>query len=87
MPITDSAKKALRGSRRKRDVNLARKKILTTTIKTFKKLLSEKKAKEAREYFSSVQQALDKAAKNGLLKANTVARKKSRFVATLKKLG
>ena len=87
MPITTSAKKALRGSRRKREVNLARKKVLTQTVKTFRKLLSDKKAKEAREYFSQVQQALDKAVKTGLLKANTVARKKSRFVAAIKKLG
>ncbi len=85
MPITSSAKKALRGSLRKKAVNLVRKKSVTDVVKKFKKLVSEKKIKEAKEIFPQVQKALDKSAKTGILKKNAVARKKSRFVAMLKK--
>lgn len=86
MPITTSAKKALRGSLRKRAVNLTRKKSVTDVVKKFKKLVTEKKVKEAKVLFPEVQKALDKSAKTGLIKKNAASRKKSRFVAMLKKV-
>jgi small subunit ribosomal protein S20 len=86
MPITESAKKALRGSRRKRDVNLRRKKDVNETIKKFRKLVAEKKGKEAKELLPQVQKVLDKGAKGGIMKANAAARKKSRFVKMVKKI-
>jgi small subunit ribosomal protein S20 len=86
MPIIESAKKALRGSRRKRDFNLARKKTLNLAVKAIKKLIDEKKGKEARAFFPTVQKAYDKAVKTNLLKANTASRKKSRLVAAIKKI-
>lgn len=86
MPITTSAKKALRGSRRKRDFNLARKKVVSDAIKKFKKLTSEKKVKDAQALWPQVQKALDKAVKKNVLKKNTAARMKSRFVKMLKKV-
>lgn len=86
MPITTSAKKALRGSRRKRDMNLRQKKVITDTVKKFRKLLAEKNMKDAKALFPTVQKTLDKAAKTGIIKKNAAARKKSRFVAMMKKV-
>ncbi len=87
MPITTSAKKALRSSFNKREFNVVKKDLVNKTVKQFKKLVSEKKIKEAKEQMKNVQKILDKSVKTGLLKLNTAARKKSRLVKMLKKLG
>ena len=86
MPITTSAKKALRGSIRKRGFNLAKKELMSKAIKQLKKLVSEKKLKEAKAFFPQVQKILDKSVKTGLLKKNTASRKKSRLSVLIKKL-
>ncbi len=87
MPITSSAKKALRSSKRKRTYNLARKHVLLDTVKAVKKLVTEKKAKEAKAALPAAYQAIDKAAKAFVITDNTAARKKSRLSAMIKKLG
>ena len=86
MPITQSAKKALRGSQTKRGFNVAKKELINKTLKQIKKLVSEKKIKEARAMMPQVQKILDKSVKTGLLKKNTAARKKSRISAMIKKM-
>lgn len=86
MPITSSAKKALRVSRRKRGVNLVRKANLADVVKKFRKLISEKKMKEAQALMPALQKALDKSVKTGLIKKNTASRRKSRFSAMAKKI-
>ena len=86
MPITSSAKKALRGSARKKLVNDRRQGEMKSAIKKLKKLVSEKKSKEAKEFFAKAQKAIDKSAKKGVIKKNTAARKKSRLHKLLKKL-
>ena len=83
MAIIKSAKKAIRSSARKHRFNLARKKTLTEVTKNFKKLVEAKKLAEAKKLLPAVYQAFDKAAKTGVIKANTASRKKSRFVAML----
>lgn len=85
MPITTSAKKALRSSKRKHAFNSTKKELINKAIKQVKKLLSEKKIKEAKAYLPQVQKILDKAVKTGLLKKNTGSRKKSRIAAMIKK--
>ncbi|MSU45123.1 MAG: 30S ribosomal protein S20 [Candidatus Zambryskibacteria bacterium] len=85
MPITTSAKKALRGSQRKRNFNLNKKELINKALKKVKKLISEKKMKEARDFMPEVQKILDKSVKTGLLKQNTASRKKSRISAMIKK--
>lgn len=85
MPITTSAKKALRSSQRKRVFNLNKKGLIGNTIKKMRKLISEKKIKEAQEYMSEVQKILDKSVKTGLIKKNMASRKKSRISAMIKK--
>lgn len=65
--------------------NLARKKEFKTAVKKFERLIKDKNLAEAKAFFPTVQQAIDKAAKTNLLKDNTAARKKSRLVALLKR--
>lgn len=80
MPITSSAKKALRSSKRKRVFNLRRKNEAQSVIKEYKKLVSAKKTDEAKKLIPKLQKAIDKAAKRGIIKKNTAARKKSRLL-------
>ncbi|MDP3762971.1 MAG: 30S ribosomal protein S20 [bacterium] len=84
MPIIKSAKKALRKSLKNRERNLARKRSLAKTLKTFERLVKAKKTDEAKQYFPQVQKALDKAAKQGIIKRNKAARNKSRLSKLLK---
>lgn len=85
MPITKSAKKALRGSHKKRFFNQNKKDQINKTLKQFKKLISEKRLDEAKKMMSQVQKVLDKSVKTGLIKLNKASRKKSRLSAFLKK--
>ena len=85
MPITKSAKKALRQSDRKKVFNLRRKKKVEDAVKSVKKLVKEGKVKEANALLPKAYSALDKAAKGNTLKDNTAARKKSRLNALVKK--
>jgi len=85
MPITTSVKKALRGSKRKKVMNTRRKETMKSAVKDVKKLVTEKKAKDARESLSQAYKAIDKALKRGIIKKNTAARKKSRLSAFIKK--
>ena len=85
MAITSSAKKALRVSRRRRVVNLHRKEAMLDVIKRVKKFVTDKKTAEAVKLLSEAYKAIDKAAKNDLIKKNTAARKKSRLSKLIKK--
>jgi len=86
MPITMSAKKALRNSGRKRGFNMAKKELINKTVKKLKKLVNEKKTKEAKAMLPEIQKVLDKAVKTGLLKLNTASRTKSRLSKMVKKM-
>ncbi len=85
MPITKSAKKALRGSQKKRGFNNAKKEQVTKAIKQLKKLVADKKIKEAQAFMPKVQKILDKSAKTGLIKSNKASRRKSRLSALIKR--
>ncbi len=85
MPITKSAKKALRQNVRRRKANLKRKTELKTVIKQYKKLISGGQKEEAKKYLSQVYKKLDKAAKINLIKKNKAARLKSRLTKLLNK--
>lgn len=86
MPITSSAKKALRASKKKRVFNLRHKNTVDKELKEFRKLVAAKDKAGATKLTSSIYQALDKAAKIGYIKANTAARTKSRVMAALRKI-
>ncbi len=85
MPIIKGAHKALRQSERKRVFNTRRKAELKDSVKAVQKAIAGGDAKKAQELLSSAYQAIDKAAKRGVIKANTANRKKSRLSASVKK--
>lgn len=83
MPITKSAKKALRNSVNKQVFNLRRLKAMRVAIKEVLKLAEAKKLAEAGKLLPRAYQAIDKATKRGVLKAGTAARRKSRLAKIL----
>lgn len=87
MPITSSAKKALRASKRKRVFNVRRKKAVDGVLLSFRKAVVAKDAAAVAKLMPELFQSLDKSAKSGYLKANTAARLKSRAAHALAKLG
>ena len=64
---------------------MKKKDILVKTIKQVKKLVAEKKVKEAQALMPQVQKILDKATKTGLIKKGSASRKKSRVSTMIKK--
>jgi small subunit ribosomal protein S20 len=83
MPITKSAKKNIRKSKRRKTENRKRKDNIKLLIKNIEELINDNKKEEAKKLIPVLYKALDKAAKKGTLKKNMVTRKKSR---TTKKL-
>jgi len=86
MPITSSAVKALRASKRKHVFNMRSKATLDTELKGFRKLVEAKDKKGAEKAMPKLYKALDKSAKTGYIKPNTASRLKSRAAAALAKL-
>ncbi|MBI2482304.1 MAG: 30S ribosomal protein S20 [Candidatus Vogelbacteria bacterium] len=82
MPIIKSAKKALRSSKRKRIQNDLRRDAMREAIRNTKKATGN----EAKAALSLAYQAIDKAAKRGIIKKNAAARKKSRLAVTIRQL-
>ncbi len=83
MPIIQSAKKALRGSSKKKVFNLRRQKNVDEAIKDIKRLVSAKKIKEAEKALPTAYKALDKAARAGTIKKGEASRRKSRMSALI----
>ncbi len=83
MPITSSAKKALRQSKKHHIENLKRSEAFKDAIKKFKKLVEAKKLIEAKAALPAVYQTLDKATKTHVIKKNTASRLKSRLTRKL----
>ncbi len=86
MAITRGAKKAHRASLRKRVFNVRRKNKLTDATKDVKKALAGGKKAEAEKLLSAAYQAIDKAAKRGIIKPNAANRKKARLAAAIKRV-
>ncbi len=85
MPITKSAKKALRQNIKRRRGNLVYKKKMKELLKEVRTLISEKKIEEAKKLLPQIYKILDKSAKVGVIKKNTAARKKSRITKLVNK--
>lgn len=85
MPRIKSAKKALRQSIKKKAGNLQKKVAFRTVIKEIKKALADNKVTEAEKLLPRLFKAMDKAAKTGVIKKNTAARKKSRLTAMIRR--
>jgi len=89
MPITKSAKKALRQNKRRRERNLRQLDAMRNIIKKIKKLVDENKKvaegeprqrrEEAIKLLPLAFKAIDKACKTGVIKKNNADRKKSRL--------
>ena len=86
MPITSGAKKAHRASLRKRVFNVRRSRTMLDVVKKFRKHVSSGEVQEAEAMLPTAYKAIDKAAKRGIIKDNTAARKKSRLVAAIKRV-
>jgi len=85
MAITKSAKKALRQSFRRKARNLIYRDKIKSLLKEVRNLVSQKKVEEAKSLIAKIYQALDKAAKKGVIKKNTASRKKSRILNLINK--
>lgn len=79
MAILEQAKKAIRRDERRTVVNLRRKREMKDLVKEVVELVAAGKTKEANAKLPEAYKAIDKAAKNGVIKPNTAARKKSRL--------
>lgn len=85
MAITKGAKKAVRSSERKRVYNLRRTTVMREVVKSVRKTVATGDATAAEALLPKAFKAIDKAAKRGVIKANTAARKKSRLAQAIKK--
>jgi len=85
MPITKGAAKAHRASLKKRVFNVRRTRVMHDVVKKVRKMIDGGKVTEAEQMLPEAYKAIDKAAKRGVIKENTAARKKSRLVAAIKK--
>ncbi len=84
MPITSSAKKALRQNKTRRVRNVIRKDTYKKAVVRYRKLVAQKKSEEAQKMLSTVYKALDKAAKTKVIEKNKASRLKSRLAKLLK---
>lgn len=84
MPITKSAKKAVKKSSQKRRSNLKKLEVFKKTKKEFLKLIENGKIEEAKKMEAQLYKILDKATKTNLLKKNKANREKSRLIKKLK---
>ncbi len=78
MPNKANARKALRQSQKRHALNLKRKKTYKTAVKAARK--ASEAGQDAKDLAKAAQKALDKAAKRGVIKKNTAARKLSRLM-------
>lgn len=85
MPIKQAAKKALRQTKKRTELNLKVKETYKKAVKTINKAV-EAGEKDLAEKLRLAQKALDKAAKRGIIKKNTAGRKLSRLAKKTKKV-
>lgn len=85
MPITKGAAKANRASQNKRVFNVRRNRTLNEVVKKMRTLIAGGDVAGAEAMMPEAAKAIDKAAKRGIIKDNTAARKKSRLAAAIVK--
>jgi len=93
MPITDSAKKALRQNKKRRERNLTKMAAVKKEIKTLRKFTAAKDLpagrrdkKNAVQALSKVYKAIDKAVKTNVIPKNRANRMKSQLTKAINKL-
>jgi len=85
-PITKSAKKSIRQSRKRRLFNLRRDQKMKAMIKQIRSLIKAKNKDQATKILPEIYKAIDKAAKRGIIKKNTANRKKSRLTKAIERI-
>jgi small subunit ribosomal protein S20 len=85
MPIKQNAKKAMRQAKKRAERNLIVRDAFKNAIKITHKAITAGK-EDLKEDLRLAQKALDKAAKRGVIKTNTAARKLSRLMKKAKKV-
>jgi len=85
MPITKSAKKALRQNLKRRTRNRQKKRKIKALIKQAKDFIQLKKTEQAKKLLPAIYKSIDKAAKNKVLKKNTASRKKAKIAKLITK--
>lgn len=85
MPITASAKKAVRQNARRKQRNEKQKDLVKKTVKQYRKLVAGKNIEEAKKQLPAAYRILDKAAKGGYIKKNKASRLKSRLTQLMSK--
>jgi len=86
MPQTQSAKKALRQSEKKRAINYQYKKKMRDLVKNLRVLIKDGKKDQAEKILPDVYKAIDKAAKKDIIKKGNASRKKSRLTIAINKI-
>ncbi len=86
MPITKSAKKALRQAKSRTLRNTTKKTAYKKAVKDFRKNVVAKEIDKAKEQIRLAMQTLDKAAKTNAIKKNKANRLKSRLQKALNKV-
>ncbi|MDD3386410.1 MAG: 30S ribosomal protein S20 [Candidatus Pacebacteria bacterium] len=86
MPITKTTKRRPRQSERKRLMNKKRVLEMRKLTKEANVLLSSKETDNVEKMIPQIYKAIDKAAKRGVIKKNTAARKKSRLMKKIKSI-
>lgn len=79
MPITKSAKKALRQNVKRNERNKKYKNKIKNLTKRAMAFAQEENKNELKKIMPLIYKALDKAAKTGVLKKNTASRRKSKM--------
>ena len=85
MPITQSAKKALRQSLRRKVRNTIKKDAYKNAVKAVRAFVSAGKIEDAKKALAAAYKALDKAAKTHVIKKNKAGRLKSRLTKSVTK--
>jgi len=85
MPVTKTTKRRPKQNERKRAINKKRTLAMRGLIKEANVLIAAKDTEAVEKMMPQIYKAIDKAAKKGVIKKNTAARKKSRMMKKLKK--
>ncbi len=86
MANTQSAKKALRSSTKKNEINSARKNRIRTFIRKVDDAIKAGNEKKAREAFKALEPELMRGVTKKVVKLNTAAKKLSKISAAIKKI-
>jgi small subunit ribosomal protein S20 len=84
MPITESAKKALRQTKKRRAKNLQKQNDYKKVVKVIARFSKDGKKNDAIKAIPDAYKAIDKAAKVGVIKKNKASRLKSKVAKLVK---